>query len=199
MAESGKPYVITIVGPESSGKSSLTSSLSDLLGCPAVPEYARTYLDQLPDPYTIEDLEEIAKGQIDALRTEMADADISIDPDMFDTVMIHHESHLWKFRESDSVLFFSKQPFGNRARKVILEDSGLLSIRMWAEIKYGATLDVVEEGLAADTTDMYILCRPVFPWVPDPLREARSLVERVWIYNHFLKYLVRWPRRSTAM
>ena len=57
---------IVIIGPESTGKSSLTKKLAEHYHCPMVEEYARSYIDQLNRPYHKEDLLEIARGQVAA-------------------------------------------------------------------------------------------------------------------------------------
>jgi len=56
---------VVIIGPESTGKSTLAQDLSGHFGCHWVPEYARNYLEKLNRPYAYEDLLEIAKGQVD--------------------------------------------------------------------------------------------------------------------------------------
>jgi NadR type nicotinamide-nucleotide adenylyltransferase len=56
---------VVIIGPESTGKSTLAQELADHFGCLWVPEYARNYLENLGKPYTYEDLLEIAKGQVE--------------------------------------------------------------------------------------------------------------------------------------
>jgi len=56
---------IVITGPESSGKSSLAQALAKHYDAPSVPEYARTYLEQLGRPYEEEDLLNIARGQLE--------------------------------------------------------------------------------------------------------------------------------------
>ena len=198
MSDSGKPYIITIVGPESSGKTTLVDSLADFLGCPVVPEYARTYLNNLPRTYSMDDLVHIARGQMDALIREVAAAGSNYEPEDSHAILLQEDSPFSEAIKKNSILFFSKRAFWEKDRKVVIEDSGLLSIRLWAEIKYGTSVELVEKGLAADETDMYVLCRPVYPWQADPLRESRSLLERVWIYNHFLKYLIKWSLRSIA-
>ena len=55
---------IAIVGPESTGKTTLTARLAAHLGEPWVPEFARTYLEALNRPYQEEDLLAIARGQL---------------------------------------------------------------------------------------------------------------------------------------
>jgi NadR type nicotinamide-nucleotide adenylyltransferase len=57
---------IAIIGPESTGKSTLAQALAAALNCPWVPEYAREYLENLKRPYQESDLLSIAKGQIEA-------------------------------------------------------------------------------------------------------------------------------------
>ncbi|GAB3528835.1 hypothetical protein GCM10027443_07260 [Pontibacter brevis] len=61
---------IAITGPESTGKSTLAENLARHYDTVWVPEYARTYVGNLGRPYTLEDLEAIARGQL-ALEQEM--------------------------------------------------------------------------------------------------------------------------------
>lgn len=55
---------IAITGPESTGKSTLAKKLAEHYDTLWVPEYARTYIDQLDRPYEQGDLNEITRGQI---------------------------------------------------------------------------------------------------------------------------------------
>lgn len=55
---------IAVVGPESTGKTTLAEKLGKHYNTLWVPEYAREYLDIINRPYTINDLEIIAKGQL---------------------------------------------------------------------------------------------------------------------------------------
>jgi len=65
------PDRILILGPESTGKSTLAADLAVYFDEPWVPEFAREYLEKLNRAYEYEDLSEIAKGQI-ALEDELA-------------------------------------------------------------------------------------------------------------------------------
>lgn len=56
--------IIAIIGPESTGKSTLSEALAQKLETVWVPEYARQYLNQIHRPYCQTDLLNIAKGQI---------------------------------------------------------------------------------------------------------------------------------------
>jgi NadR type nicotinamide-nucleotide adenylyltransferase len=55
---------IVVIGPESTGKSTLSEQLANSLHTVWVPEYARGYLNNLGREYTEPDLLEIAKGQL---------------------------------------------------------------------------------------------------------------------------------------
>ena len=55
---------IVITGPESSGKTTLANQLAMYFSTIPVPEFARHYIDGLSKPYNYEDLEIIAKRQI---------------------------------------------------------------------------------------------------------------------------------------
>lgn len=62
---------IVVIGPESTGKSTLSEMLAASLQTVWVPEYAREYLEQRGGVYNELDLMEIAKGQL-ALEDEQA-------------------------------------------------------------------------------------------------------------------------------
>ena len=54
-----------ITGPESSGKTTLAKELALRNDGVWIPEFAREYLENLPYDYQLEDLDIIAKGQLD--------------------------------------------------------------------------------------------------------------------------------------
>ena len=56
---------IAIIGPESTGKSTLSEDLANHFNTLSVPEYARVYLENLGREYEEADLLEIAKGQVE--------------------------------------------------------------------------------------------------------------------------------------
>ena len=206
-----KPYIITIVGPESSGKSTLARQLATAFGCPWVREYARAYLEGRGGNYDETDLVKIADGQLSVISKQLAvfsnpysvsgvqssvgsllSAVGSVQSSGFPPsplLGVNNFASLLGTLEMKDVLIFHKEDFGDDPRPIVIIDGGMMSLRMWANIKYNMTIPIVEEALREDVTSMYILCRPVLPWEPDPLREAPLLLDRVWIYNLFLEEL----------
>lgn len=75
---------IAITGPESTGKSTLAAQLAEKYETVWVPEYARSYVGNLDRPYTLRDIEAIARGQL-ALERQLeqkANALLFADTDM---------------------------------------------------------------------------------------------------------------------
>lgn len=64
LPETRKIRKVAIVGPECTGKSSLSEFLAKEFNTEWVPEYARGYLDNLVRPYNEIDLTTIARGQL---------------------------------------------------------------------------------------------------------------------------------------
>ena len=66
---------VSLTGPESTGKSTLAAQLAAHYGTTFAPEYAREYLAASGPHYSLEDLEEIARGQLAAEATAVAAAE----------------------------------------------------------------------------------------------------------------------------
>ncbi len=65
---------IAIVGPESTGKSTLTEALASYYGEPFVAEVARSYVANLDRPYQLHDIEAMAQMQVMAERKLLQNA-----------------------------------------------------------------------------------------------------------------------------
>lgn len=61
---------VLILGPESTGKSTLAKDLASHFEEPWVPEYSREYLENLTRDYDFEDLSTMAKGQLEVEEKE---------------------------------------------------------------------------------------------------------------------------------
>lgn len=77
---------IVIIGPESTGKSTLAAQLADYYKTVWCPEFAREYLGEYGPDYTFDDLLNIATGQLtleDNMMQQAANGYYFIDTDMY--------------------------------------------------------------------------------------------------------------------
>jgi len=89
---------IVITGPESSGKTTLVEALSIRLEIESIPEFARSYLENLNNKYKYEDLLIIAKEQQKAIDNKVQNGNLLIvDTDLL-TIKIWSE---YKFGKCD--------------------------------------------------------------------------------------------------
>jgi NadR type nicotinamide-nucleotide adenylyltransferase len=80
-----KQVRIAVTGPESTGKTTLAMQLADLFNGQYIAEFAREYVEKLPAHYTFDDVEAIAKTQVEQyLATKNSSAEIFF----FDTWLI---------------------------------------------------------------------------------------------------------------
>jgi len=96
---------IAVIGPESTGKSTLVKQLSAYYGAPFVAEYAREYLDARPEKiYELADLEIIAREQV--ARTSIA---LAANPKLLfcDTDLV--TLHIWALDKFDKKIAFVEE------------------------------------------------------------------------------------------
>ena len=192
-----QPYVITIVGAESSGKTRLAMELATYFQCPWIPEYAREYLSGLERPYGQEDLEIIAARELERIDAHMNRETPDVRGETSDvrgeTSDVSQVAHFIKSKIQNPMLRpANPHPWATAQQRsqILIIDGGILTMRMWARIKYQMSIPIVERALSNDVTDLYLLCSPRSEWEPDPFREAPDVLQRAWIYNQYLDYLV---------
>jgi NadR type nicotinamide-nucleotide adenylyltransferase len=64
MGNNNNQIRIVVTGPESTGKTTLAKQLAEYYHGQYIQEYARDFIEQLPQDYTFEDVESIAKAQV---------------------------------------------------------------------------------------------------------------------------------------
>lgn len=73
---------------------------------------------------------------------------------------------------------------------LLICDTDLITIRIWGEEKYGRSDPWIVQQTAQRPYDLWLLCTPDLPWVPDPLRENPHDRDRLFdVYRHTLKVL----------
>ena len=151
---------IVVIGPESTGKSSLCQLLSkhyDTIWCP---EFAREYLLKRGTSYTYNDLLAIAKGQI-ALEDEYL---IKARKD-------------WEIKNSKL-----KNP-------LLFVDTDMNVMKVWCEYVFGKCHSYILDKITERKSNLYLLCNIDLPWVKDELREYPDLQSRkelFYIYKDIL-------------
>lgn len=161
------PLRIAIVGPESSGKTTLTGELAGHFACGQVSDGSREHVEELGRPYTEEDLLEMAEGHAE----------------WFDDAPLYADEH-WEALQGDLM--------GGHARRIepIFYDTDILNYKIWSQEKYGRVHPEIERLVRALKYDLRLLCRPDIPWEPDPLRENPHDRDRLFdIWERELKVL----------
>jgi NadR type nicotinamide-nucleotide adenylyltransferase len=94
---------VVVIGPESTGKSTLSEQLAARFNTVWTPEYAREYIDKLNRPYEQSDLLEIARGQVARERQLMPQANqvLICDTDLY------------------VIKVWSEHKYGNCAREIL--------------------------------------------------------------------------------
>ena len=172
---------IVIIGPESTGKSTLCEGLAAHFHTDWVPEYAREYLLTHGMNYQYEDLLTIARGQL-ALEDAKAAA----------------------LSAGNSVV--GRPAAGPSAdgprivgQSILFVDTDLYVMKVWSEFVYGRCHPWILGQIASRKYDGYLLCRTDLPWVKDELREYPDLVTREKLFHIYRDLLVNQPTPWTEI
>ena len=152
---------IVVLGPESTGKSTLCEQLAAHYQSEWVPEYARAYLMTNGTEYSEADLWEIAQGQISSEDEQ--------------------SSNLQNARNNTQ---------NDPLIKPLFIDTDLYVIKIWSEIVFNSCDNRILNGIVRRDYDLYLLCDTDLPWVADELREYPDLQQRRKIYQFYLDAMV---------
>ena len=153
---------VVILGPESTGKSTLSKLLAAHYQTLYCPEYAREYLMTNGKEYTYDDLLMIAKGQV-------AEED--------DCVQQVNELATGNSNST------SKRP-------VLFIDTDMHVMKVWCEFFFGKCHSYILDQLATRKYDLYLLCNIDLPWEQDELREYPDLETREKLYGIYKELLI---------
>ncbi|MCY7310560.1 MAG: ATP-binding protein [Chitinophagaceae bacterium] len=145
---------IVILGPESTGKSTLCEQLAQHYETMWCPEFAREYLLVNGTNYDFEDLEIIAKGQL-ALEDEYA-------------TLLENQSETMMENGKHLPLFI---------------DTDMYVAKVWCEFVFEKCHQFILDEIVKRQYDLYLLCYIDLPWVKDELREYPDLASRQKLYN----------------
>lgn len=150
-----------IIGPESTGKSTLCRELANHYKTLWVPEYAREFLLKKENHYDYDDLLTIAKNQL-------------LQEDQYaEKLKVQKKEH--STSPSSSMLFI---------------DTDMYVMKVWCEFVFGECHPWILEKIAERKYDFYLLCNTDLPWVKDELREYPDLEIRQRLFRIYKDIMV---------
>ncbi len=154
---------VVVLGPESTGKSTLCSQLAAHFKTIWVKEYAREYLLTNGSDYTFDSLLDIAKGQL-----KLEQEAIKIVQHVIDAPALNKDKNL----------------------DLIFIDTDMYVLKVWCEFVFDQCHEWILNQIVAREYDLYLLCDIDLPWVKDELREYPDLITRKKLYHHYKDILV---------
>ena len=159
---------IVVIGPESTGKSTLTQLLAQHYKTEWCAEYAREYLTTHGTAYTFEDLLTIAKGQVEL-------------EDYCELLVVSSQKS-----ETNS-------PLTTHNSQLLFIDTDMYVMKVWCEYVFGKCHPYIYEQIAQRKYDLYLLCNIDLPWVRDELREYPDEGPRKELYGIYKEILQNQP------
>lgn len=156
---------IVIIGPESTGKSTLCKQLAAHYKTLWCPEYAREYLLKHGTNYTFDDLLTIAKGQL-ALENEYVE-EVRKTESQKDRKIVSGRSSHSPLPTHHSLLFI---------------DTDMYVMKVWCEFVFANCHRFILDQIIERKYDLYLLCNIDLPWVKEELREYPDLESRQQLY-----------------
>jgi len=153
---------IVVIGPESTGKSTLCESLAQHYNTEWCPEFAREWLLANDKKYDYDDLLTIAKGQL-AMEdefTNLVSSNLPTPP--------------------------SAGQAANSQQPTLFIDTDMYVMKVWCEFVFSKCHNFIIDQIVERKYDLYLLCNVDLPWVKDELREYPDLETRLKLY-HFYK------------
>lgn len=164
---------IVIVGPESTGKSTLCEELAQEFHTEWCPEFARFFLLENGTQYTFDQLLEIARGQL-ALEEEY-------------TRKIEQK---WSWSAQENCWINSHDLITSIQPPTLFIDTDMYVMKVWCEYVFGRCHPFILEQIAKRKYDGYLLCAPDLPWVKDELREYPDDKNRIELFHLYKDLLI---------
>jgi nicotinamide riboside kinase len=177
---------IVIIGPESTGKSTLCTQLAEHYNTVWVREYAREYLEKNGTDYTFENLYDIAQGQLkgedemtnDKRRMTNGKTTDNRQPTTDETTTDHRRT------TNESTTDLNLQPSTFNVKPIFI-DTDLYVMKVWSEFVFNKCDNRILTQITKRKYDLYLLCNTDLPWVADNLREYPDLESREKLFHHY--------------
>lgn len=156
-----KPLIkVAVIGPESTGKSTLCELLAQHYDTQWCPEFAREYLLTHGTDYSYDDLLYIAKGQL-AMEDEYIQSTVN-----------------------------PGSQLTTRSSQLLFIDTEMYVMKVWCEFIFGKCHRWVLDQIVERKYDLYLLCNTDLPWVKDELREYPDLETRDKLYHIYKDIMI---------
>jgi nicotinamide riboside kinase len=166
-----KPLIkVVVIGPESTGKSTLCELLAQHYNTQWCPEFAREFLLTHGMDYTYDDLLYIAKGQL-AMEDEYVQSLVGSRGSGVNSITPDSE-----LRTPNSKLLFI--------------DTDMYVMKVWCEFVFGKCHDWILGQIKRRKYDLYLLCNIDLPWVKDELREYPDPAPREKLYTIYKDIMI---------
>jgi len=166
-----KPLIkVAVIGPESTGKSTLCELLAQHYNTQWCPEFAREYLLTHGTDYTYDDLLYIAKGQL------------AMEDEYTQSLAGSSES-----RGNSSVQDSELRTLNS---KLLFVDTEMYVMKVWCEFVFGKCHRWVLDKIIERKYDLYLLCNTDLPWIKDELREYPDLKTRDTLYHIYKDIMI---------
>lgn len=163
---------VVVIGPESTGKSTLCQLLATHYHTSWCAEYAREYLLNNGTDYTYDDLLTIARGQL-------------LLQDEAENKMVHGQlSMVNKDRNNSS----TQLPVHHS--QLLFIDTDMYVMKVWCEYVFGRCHQFILDEIVQRKYDLYLLCKPDIAWVKDELREYPDERVRIELYHIYRDILI---------
>lgn len=151
---------IVVIGPESTGKSTLCEQLAAHYNTAWCREYAREYLLKHGTSYTYNNLLTIAKGQIELEDKTAADA-------------------VQKYISGPSA-----------GSPILFIDTDMYVMKVWCEFAFNQCHQWIIDQIVTRRYDLYLLCNTDLLWVKDELREYPDPETRERLYHIYKDIMI---------
>ena len=163
---------IVVIGPESTGKSTLCEQLAQYYKTIWCPEFAREYLLAHGAHYNYDDLLNIAKGQI------------ALEEEYIQQVRLSGSREVRKNNESS----FGLPDF--LSSRLLFIDTDMYVLKVWCEFVFGNCHQWIIDQIVERKYDLYLLCNTDLPWTKDALREYPDLETREKLYAIYEDFMI---------
>jgi len=152
---------IVVIGPESTGKSTLCEQLALHYKTQWCPEYAREYLSKHGMDYNFDDLLTIAKGQVEL-----------------------EEKHIMSMVNGPLPMGHISPP------PLLFIDTDMYVMKVWCEFVFGKCHQWILDQIALRKYDLYLLCNIDLPWIADKLREYPDIESREKLFRIYKDIMI---------